>query len=104
MHVGSLYAIASLAGVSALTVLLVFNIPVMIAGTVCVAVTTVVRLLAVRFGWSLPEQRAISRLQLRRQRQVEAAIDEALHTGAITLPDLNALNDESGGEGSPTAR
>jgi uncharacterized membrane protein YeiH len=35
-----------------------------------VIVTTVIRLLAVRFGWSLPEQRAIStlrRLRLRRR-------------------------------------
>ncbi|WP_336650975.1 MULTISPECIES: trimeric intracellular cation channel family protein [unclassified Leucobacter] len=86
MHVGSLYAVASLVGVSVLAVLLAFEVPVVISGIVCVAVTTAVRLLAVRFGWSLPEQRALSRVRLRRQRQVEQAIDEALQTGTITLP------------------
>ncbi len=86
MHVGSLYAVASLVGVSVLTVLLAFDVPVVICGVVCVVVTTAVRLLAVRFGWSLPEQRALSRVKLRRQRQVEQVIDEALQTGAITLP------------------
>ncbi|WP_446428895.1 trimeric intracellular cation channel family protein [Leucobacter sp. 1207-22] len=86
MHVGSLYAIASLAGVSVLTVLLMFKVPVLIAGTVCVVVTTVVRLLAVRFGWSLPEQRALTRIRLRKQREVEVAIQEALETGALNLP------------------
>ncbi len=94
MHVGSLYAVASLAGVAVLVVLLAFGVPVVAAGVVCVIVTAVLRLLAVRFGWSLPEQRALSRIRLRRQRQVEAVIDEALHTGTITLPialpDLDA--------------
>lgn len=86
MHVGSLYAVASLVGVSVLTVLLAFNVPVVIAGSICVAVTTLLRLLAVRFGWSLPEQRALSAIQLRRQAQVEEVIDEALKTGTIPLP------------------
>ena len=87
MHVGSLYAVAALVGAAVLSVLiLVFNVPVMIAGVACVVVTTLLRLLAVRFGWSLPEQRALSRLKLRRQRQVEAAIEEALHTGLLTVP------------------
>ncbi|QIM16541.1 hypothetical protein G7067_09155 [Leucobacter insecticola] len=86
MHVGSLYAFASLAGVSVLIALLALGVPVFVAGLVCVVVTAIVRLLAVRFGWSLPEQRALSRLRLRRQRQVEEAIDEALHTGSISLP------------------
>lgn len=88
MHVGSFYAVASMAGILVMLGLLHFAVPVLIAGIVCVAVTTVLRLLAIRFGWSLPEQRALSRIQLRRQRQVEAAIDEALQTGAIVLPDL----------------
>jgi uncharacterized membrane protein YeiH len=87
MHVGSLYAVASLAGVAVLVVLQAFGVEVFIAGIVCVVVTAAVRLLSVRFGWSLPEQRALSRIQLRRQRQVEQAIEEALHTGTITLPD-----------------
>lgn len=87
MHVGSFYAVAAMGGISVLLVLLGFTVPVLIAGIVCVIVTTVLRLLAVRFGWSLPEQRALSGLRRRRQRQVEQAIDDALHTGVITLPD-----------------
>lgn len=87
MHVGSLYAVAALVGASVLAVLRVgFDVPVLTASIVCVVVTTLLRLLAVRFGWSLPEQRALSRLQLRRQRQVEQAIDEALNTGVLTVP------------------
>ncbi len=86
MHVGSLYAVASLVGVTVLLALLALGVAVIPASIVCVVVTALVRLLAVRFGWSLPEQRALSRIRLRRQRQVEQAIEEALHTGAITLP------------------
>ena len=86
MHVGSLYAVAAIGGIAVMFTLLAFGVPVLVAGLVCVVVTAVVRLLAVRFGWSLPEQRALSRIRLRRQRQVEAAIDEAVATGAITLP------------------
>ncbi|MBK0418040.1 TRIC cation channel family protein [Leucobacter sp. CSA1] len=98
MHVGSLYAFASLAGVAVLSVLVAFGAPVVVAGLVCVVVTAVVRLLAVRFGWSLPEQRALSRIRLRRQRQVEEAIEEALHTGAITLP-VDLPDDPEGRDG-----
>lgn len=103
MHVGSLYAVAALAGVSVLTVLISLGVPVFIAGIVCTVVTTIVRLLSVRFGWSLPEQRAISRLRLRKQRQFEEAIDEALQTGTITLPiithDFTDEDDERTGRG-----
>lgn len=98
MHVGSLYAVATLIGVSVLTGLVAFGVPVVLAGSVCVIVTAAVRLLAVRFGWSLPEQRAISRLRRRKQRQVEDAIEEALATGAIQLPDLDDLAGRSGPE------
>lgn len=114
MHVGSLYAVASLAGVSTLALLLALDVQVLVAGIACVAVTTVLRLLAVRFGWSLPEQRALSRIQLRRQRQVEQVIEEALHTGTITLPiDLADLADlgeaeladlEQGGQPTPDGK
>ncbi len=101
MHVGSFYAMASMGGILVLLVLHAFEVPVLIAGSVCVVVTTILRLLAVRFGWSLPEQRALSRLRLQRRRQVEAAIDEALTTGAITLPEelLQELRDEDPGDG-----
>lgn len=97
MHVGSLYAVASLIGVSVLITLLAFGVPVVAAGVACVLVTAVLRLLAVRFGWSLPEQRALSRLRLRRQRQVEDVIEEAMHTGTITLP-ITLITDPDGPE------
>jgi len=32
---------------------------IFVAGTACVVVTTLIRLGLVRFGWSLPEQRAL---------------------------------------------
>jgi uncharacterized membrane protein YeiH len=62
MHVGSLYAVAAGAGSIALTALWAGGVDITIAAIVCVVVTTVVRLLAVRYGWSLPEQRALRRL------------------------------------------
>ena len=62
MHVGSLYAVAAFAGTSTLVVLLQFGVPVFIAATICVAITFVVRVLSVVFNWSLPEQRAITRV------------------------------------------
>jgi uncharacterized membrane protein YeiH len=68
MHVGSLYAIAAVAGTSALVILLEFGVPVFIAATVCVALTFGVRVLAVLFDWSLPEQKAIEKLPRIRRR------------------------------------
>lgn len=62
MHVGSLYAVAAAVGSGTLVLLADLGVPVAAAAVVCVVVTTVIRLLAVRFGWSLPEQRALSRL------------------------------------------
>ena len=62
MHVGSLYAIAAAVGTTGLVVLLAVQVPVFIAATICVALTTGVRILSVLFNWSLPEQRAIERL------------------------------------------
>ncbi|WP_066043579.1 trimeric intracellular cation channel family protein [Herbiconiux solani] len=69
MHVGSLYAVAAGAGSTVLVVMVALGGDVTIAGIGCVIVTTAIRLLAVRYGWSLPEQRTISTLRrLRRQR------------------------------------
>jgi uncharacterized membrane protein YeiH len=71
MHVGSLYAVAAGVGAVIVVLLATFGVPMWIAAIVCVAVTATTRLLAVRFGWSLPEQRALSRLRftaLRRPR------------------------------------
>ncbi|MHB1172322.1 MAG: trimeric intracellular cation channel family protein [Lacisediminihabitans sp.] len=62
MHVGSLYAIAAILGATTLVVLLAVGVPVFLAGIVCVAVTFGVRVLAVFFNWSLPEQRRLERI------------------------------------------
>lgn len=62
MHVGSLYAIAAVVGCTSLAVLLGFGVPVFIAAISCVVLTFGVRVLAVLFNWSLPEQRAITKV------------------------------------------
>ncbi|MBC9935322.1 MULTISPECIES: TRIC cation channel family protein [unclassified Leucobacter] len=94
MHVGSLYAIASLVGTGVLVTLLTFGVDVFVAGIICVVVTTVLRLLAVRYGWSLPEQRALSRLRRRKEREAEATI-EAIQTQAIrTIPPIAPITAE----------
>lgn len=62
MHVGSLYAVAAGAGTVILVVLLDIGVPLTVAVVVCVVATLIIRLLAVRFGWSLPEQRELGRL------------------------------------------
>jgi uncharacterized membrane protein YeiH len=63
MHVGSLYAIAAVMGSATMLILNNASVGLEISAPVCVAVTTVVRLLAVRFGWSLPEQRALKSIR-----------------------------------------
>jgi len=70
MHVGSLYAIAAVAGAGTLVVLVSLGVPVFIAAVVCVAVTFGVRVLAVLFKWSLPEQRRLERMPRWRRRSV----------------------------------
>ncbi|ROQ41191.1 putative membrane protein YeiH [Frondihabitans sp. PhB188] len=62
MHVGSLYAVAAGAGTAVLVALVTFGVPTLAAAIAGTATTFSIRLLAVRFGWSLPEQRALSRL------------------------------------------
>jgi len=70
MHVGSLYAVAAGVGAVFLVAATASGATITIAGIGCVIVTTLIRLLVVRFGWSLPEQRAISTLRrLRRLRR-----------------------------------
>ncbi|ALJ20498.1 trimeric intracellular cation channel family protein [Microbacterium sp. No. 7] len=61
MHVGSLYAVAAAAGCGVLAVLHALGVPLVAAAIVCIAVTTIIRLLAVVFDISLPEQRALHR-------------------------------------------
>jgi uncharacterized membrane protein YeiH len=62
MHVGSLYAIAAVGGSTLLVVAVSLGANITVAAIGCVIATTAVRLLAIKFGWSLPEQRALSRL------------------------------------------
>jgi uncharacterized membrane protein YeiH len=62
MHVGSLYAVAAVLGATSLVGLLSLGVPVFVAAAICVAVTFGVRVLAVLFNWSLPEQRRIEQL------------------------------------------
>jgi len=66
LQVGSLFAVAAGAGVTSFVVLAALGTPVLVAGLVCIVLTTVVRVAAVRFGWRFPEQRALSRPRWRR--------------------------------------
>jgi len=59
LHVGTLYAVAAGAGVGVLILLAHLGVPVPIAGLVAAAVTTLVRVAAVLFHWTFPEQRAL---------------------------------------------
>lgn len=61
MHVGSLYAVAAGAGCVVLAVAEAFGAPLVAAAIVGIAVTTVIRILAVVFDVSLPEQRMLYR-------------------------------------------
>jgi uncharacterized membrane protein YeiH len=63
MHVGSLYAVAALVGAATLVTAVDLGLAIEAAAPIGVAVTTVIRILAVRFGWSLPEQRALGPLR-----------------------------------------
>lgn len=62
MHVGSLYAVAAGAGTAVLVACVTFGVPTLGAAVAGTITTFLIRLLAVRFGWTLPEQRALSRL------------------------------------------
>lgn len=62
MHVGSLYAVAAIAGATSIVVLAGVGVDILIAAGVGVALTFLVRILAVLFHWSLPEQRRLERL------------------------------------------
>jgi uncharacterized membrane protein YeiH len=60
MQVGSLYAVAAVLGSASLVVLVAAGAPIIVAAVVCVIVTVAIRILAVLFHWTLPEQRAIA--------------------------------------------
>lgn len=89
MHVGSLYAVAAGAGTMVLVVMVDLGVPLIPAAIVCVVVTLAIRLLAVRFGWSLPEQRELGRLprmrwpRLRPPVRNEERTTERTDTGTI---------------------
>lgn len=59
MHVGSLYAVAAGAGCVVLAVLHLLGVEIVVAAVAGIAVTTVIRILAVVFDLSLPEQRLL---------------------------------------------
>lgn len=61
MHVGSLYAVAAGAGCAVLATAATLGAPLEIAAIVGIVVTTVLRILAVIFDVSLPEQRMLHR-------------------------------------------
>ncbi|MET0735459.1 MAG: TRIC cation channel family protein [Microbacterium sp.] len=61
MHVGSLYAVAAAAGCLVLAGAHAFGAPLVAAAVAGIIVTAVIRLLAVMFDISLPEQRALYR-------------------------------------------
>ncbi|MDQ1203671.1 trimeric intracellular cation channel family protein [Microbacterium sp. SORGH_AS_0862] len=61
MHVGSLYAVAAAAGCVVLATLDAFGVNLVAAAIVGIAVTTTIRILAVVFDLSLPEQRMLYR-------------------------------------------
>ncbi|QDZ13950.1 trimeric intracellular cation channel family protein [Humibacter ginsenosidimutans] len=61
MHVGSLYAVAAGAGCVLLVVLHAFGIDYIVSGFAGFALTAVIRILAVVFDLSLPEQRMLYR-------------------------------------------
>ena len=61
MSVGSLYAVAALVGTTSLVVFVALGANIVVAATVCVVLTFAVRILAVLFKWTLPEQVALRR-------------------------------------------
>lgn len=63
LQVSTLYAVAAGAGVTVLVVLDSFAVPVLVAGIVCIVVTTAVRVAAVVFDWTFPEQIPFRRRQ-----------------------------------------
>lgn len=67
LRVGSLYAIAAAAGTVALAVAIGLGATVAVSAVICVVVTAAVRTGSLRYGWSLPAQRAWD-LQRRRKR------------------------------------
>jgi uncharacterized membrane protein YeiH len=76
MSVGSLYAVAALVGTTSLVLAVALGADILAAAVLCVALTFAVRILAVLFKWTLPEQTALRR----RNRAIEPG------TGNIPRP------------------
>lgn len=76
MHVGSLYAVAAGAGCAILVVLHLFGVPLGLAAVIGVIVTAVIRVLAVVFDLSLPEQRALHRRKVAAETAAIAVITQ----------------------------
>lgn len=116
MHVGSLYAVAAAAGSGAIAVLLALDVDVLLAGAIGVALTFGVRVASVLFGWSLPEQRAITRLPKlpalprrgRRDADAEAGVERGrtvtTATGVIHLHPTTATIPVVGDDDEPRTR
>jgi uncharacterized membrane protein YeiH len=58
LKVGTLYAVAAIAGTIVLAVSLGCGASPHVAAILCAVVTTAIRIGSVRFGWALPEQRS----------------------------------------------
>lgn len=71
MHVGSLYAVAAIFGATSVVALSALGVSIPIAALVGTGITFLVRILAVLFRWSLPEQRSLTRWPRRRDRAVD---------------------------------
>ncbi|WP_312167731.1 TRIC cation channel family protein [Microbacterium sp.] len=61
MHVGSLYAVAAGAGCTFIVIANAFGMPIPLAAVLGIIVTAIIRVLAVSFDVSLPEQRRLYR-------------------------------------------
>ncbi|WP_102192581.1 trimeric intracellular cation channel family protein [Microbacterium aurantiacum] len=61
MHVGSLYAVAAAAGCAVIVIANALGVNLALAGVIGIVVTAVIRVLAVAFDLSLPEQRRLYR-------------------------------------------
>lgn len=61
MHVGSLYAVAAGAGCTFIAVANSFGMPITLAAVIGIVITAIIRVLAVSFDVSLPEQRRLYR-------------------------------------------
>jgi len=103
MHVGSLYAVAALVGCGLLLGLVLLNVQITVAAIVCVLVTTVIRVLAARFGWSLPQQRALGSWPHWRRRGTIPPVRAWKRRRRMTsAPDTGATDDAGAAPSRPS--